>query len=125
MKLRDRIFWILKGILFGIFFAALFSLVVRALWNWLCPELFHLPPLGVLQAFGLVILSRLLLGHFAGNHPSPHRPWFPRRGPLDADDPRRDISHWGKYGTWWKAEGRDRYYAWLQEGKDASDRERS
>lgn len=116
MKLRDRIVWILKGILFGLLFAALFSLAVRVLWNWLCPELFHLPALSLLQAFGLIVLSRLLLGRFGAHHPhhSP-RPWPFRKGAdfFGKDDPRRDITQWGRYGAWWKAEGHERYEAWL------------
>lgn len=35
---------------------------VMYLWNWLMPELFHLPVIDVYQAFGLVVLSKLLFG---------------------------------------------------------------
>jgi hypothetical protein len=34
---------------------------VKWLWNWLCPEIFGLPVISVLQAWGLTMLSSLLL----------------------------------------------------------------
>jgi len=40
---------------------ALLSLATQWLWNALVPELFHGPTLTFLQAFGLLVLSRLLL----------------------------------------------------------------
>ncbi len=51
------------GIIAAIFFAALFAIIVRALWNWLMPAIFGLTTtISYLQAFGLVILTRLLVG---------------------------------------------------------------
>jgi len=43
-------------------FAALFGLVVMALWNWLMPALFGIKTVGYWQALGLVLLSRILFG---------------------------------------------------------------
>jgi hypothetical protein len=34
---------------------------VMWLWNWLCPVIFGLPPIGFFQAVGLSVLSSLLI----------------------------------------------------------------
>jgi hypothetical protein len=53
---------------------AVFSALVMLLWNWLAPALFHLPAITLLQAFGLLVLSRILFGSFGGGHGGP-RHW--------------------------------------------------
>ena len=40
--------------------------LVMGLWNWLVPALFRGPPIGYLQALGLLVLSRLLIGGWRG-----------------------------------------------------------
>ena len=68
----DRKFWLLRGLRF-IFFAALFVLAAvlatQALWNWLMPDLFRLPTIGLAQTLGLLMLSRILFGGFRGGRP--------------------------------------------------------
>ncbi len=56
---------ILRGVGMVLLFVAAFLLMgfaVMHLWNWLLPDLFHLPLININQAFGLVILSKLLFG---------------------------------------------------------------
>jgi hypothetical protein len=50
----------------GLAFAALFSLAVMALWNWVLPAVTGLPEINFLQAAGLLALSRILFGGFGG-----------------------------------------------------------
>ena len=61
----DRKFWLLRGLRFFLF-AALFVTVAifatQALWNWLMPDLFHLPAISLGQTLGLLVLSRILFG---------------------------------------------------------------
>lgn len=38
------------------------GLFVYFLWNWLIPDLFHLPVIDYLQAVGLVVLCKVLFG---------------------------------------------------------------
>ena len=68
----DRKFWLLRGLRF-FFFAALFVtaavLITQALWNWLMPDLFRLPTIGLAQTLGLLMLSRILFGGFRGGRP--------------------------------------------------------
>ena len=43
-----------------------FGFAVMWLWNWLMPDLFGLRPIGFWQAFGLLLLARLLFGGVRG-----------------------------------------------------------
>ena len=61
--------WIKRGI--GIAFAVIagvfiFGFVVMYLWNWLMPELFGLKVITYCQAFGILVLSKILFGGFKG-----------------------------------------------------------
>ena len=47
---------------------ALFPLVVMYLWNWLVPAVFAGPTVTYWQAFGLLILARILVGGLGGGH---------------------------------------------------------
>jgi len=52
-----------------VLFAALVGFVVMSLWNWLMPMIFGLTKISYWQAWGLLILGRLLVGGFRmGNH---------------------------------------------------------
>ena len=60
---------ILKGISFALLGIGVFLLVtyvVMRLWNWLIPSLFNGPKLRFIQALGLFLLVRLLVG-FGGH----------------------------------------------------------
>lgn len=65
----DRKFWLLRSLRFFLF-AALFItaavFITQYLWNWLVPELFNGPAIGLAQTFGLLLLSRILFGGFGG-----------------------------------------------------------
>ena len=64
--------FVARGIVFGIFFAGLFSLIVFLLWNWLMPPIFGLTTINYFQAVGLLILSKILFFgfHRRGGPPS-------------------------------------------------------
>ena len=47
-------------------FVFVFGGIVMLLWNWLLPPLFGWPRITLLQAFGLLVLCRLLFGGFGG-----------------------------------------------------------
>lgn len=51
---------------FGLVALGVFGLLVMSLWNWLMPALFGVRSITFWQAFGLLILSRILFGHFGG-----------------------------------------------------------
>ena len=98
-------------VVIGVFFATLFALVfgflVKGLWNWLMPELFGLSTVTYWQAFGILILGKLIFG---GPHPHHERPPKPVRDRLrrwhgvprageDTPDPER-------FDRFWQEEGR-------------------
>jgi hypothetical protein len=53
-------------VIFALVFFAVLGFVVMSLWNWLAPALFGWKLIGYWQAVGLIILSRILFGGFAG-----------------------------------------------------------
>jgi hypothetical protein len=60
----------IAGVGFAVVFALVFGLIVKILWNWLMPAIFGLGEITFWQAFGIVLLAKLLFG--AGHGPS-HR----------------------------------------------------
>ncbi len=52
---------------------AVLSLVVMLLWNWLVPQLFGGPFITYLQSFGLLVLTKILLGGFGRHFEDIHR----------------------------------------------------
>jgi hypothetical protein len=62
--------FIAGGIGLAILFAGLFSFLVFLLWNWLMPAIFGLTTITFFQAFGLLVLSKILFfGFHRGGHP--------------------------------------------------------
>jgi hypothetical protein len=57
MKLSTIIAW---AIALSIAVSVFYSIPVWFLWNWLMPEVFGLPKISFVQAFGICILSTLL-----------------------------------------------------------------
>jgi len=58
--------------------AGVFGLLVKSLWNWLMPMLFSARPITYWQAWGVLILSRILLGSFHGGGARHDRRWRAR-----------------------------------------------
>jgi len=64
MRRKWMFFLIPPGI---VLFVAIFGELVMHLWNWLMPALFGWHTIGFWQAFGLLILCRILFGGFGGH----------------------------------------------------------
>jgi hypothetical protein len=114
------------GVVFAVFFAFLFGLVVKVLWNWLMPALFGLGTITFWQAFGLVLLAKILFGghgHGHKDHDGRHerylREKFKRfswaggesgeKGPIPGNGGR-----WRHFRHFWQEEGRAAFEAYLQ-----------
>ena len=52
--------WIVAGIFFGALFIVGYILAIKALWNWLVPDLFGGSEITLWQTIGLVALIKLL-----------------------------------------------------------------
>jgi hypothetical protein len=59
---RFRMFKALKIVVFVALALLVFGFVTEHLWNWLMPSIFGLKAITFLQALGLVVLSKILLG---------------------------------------------------------------
>ncbi|HAE22717.1 MAG TPA: hypothetical protein DCG47_10405 [Spirochaetaceae bacterium] len=59
---------VLGGIALAVLFAFLFGWIVMLLWNWLMPEIFGLTVISYWQAWGLVLLSHILIKPGYGGH---------------------------------------------------------
>ena len=59
---RHRMLRALKFFVFAVLAAAVLSLVVMSLWNWLMPAIFGSRLITFWQALGLLVLARILFG---------------------------------------------------------------
>jgi hypothetical protein len=64
---------------------SVFGFVVMTLWNWLMPHLFGVPVITFWQAWGLLLLSKILFGSFHGQQGESRRHWR-----------RRMLARWEK-----------------------------
>jgi len=71
MTARQKRLW--KFAPLAILGLAVFGFVVMYLWNWLVPDLFGGHTIGYWQAWGIIILSKILFGGFSGR--SEHGVW--------------------------------------------------
>jgi len=107
---------VILGVLAAAAFALAFGWFVMLLWNWLMPVIFGLGAISYWQAFGIVVLAKLIFGAVGGGRGHDRR-WHA---------PRHDWKH----GDWGWREGRSsgperwRYWRefWEQEGREAFDR---
>jgi hypothetical protein len=80
---------ILGGIVFGTAAIFVFGFVTMKLWNGLVPDLFHGPVITLCQAFGILILGKILFGGFRGGCGWGGRGCCGSRG-----------GYWGGHGRW-------------------------
>lgn len=59
-RVIKRVGFIIGGIILAAALAFLFGFIVLYLWNWLMPEIFGLPTISYIQAWGLVLLCHIL-----------------------------------------------------------------
>lgn len=100
----------LLGVAGAAVFALAFGYFVMLLWNWLMPAIFHLGTIGYWQAFGIVILAKLIFGSVGGGAGRHRGRWHRHGGPRD--DWGGDK--WRFYHDFWKEEGKaafDRFAA--------------
>jgi hypothetical protein len=75
--------------------------LIELLWNWLMPALFGLRTIGIWQALGLFLLSRILFGGWGGpdKHHRYHHGHGCRpgpRGPFTEEERERFRQEWGR-----------------------------
>jgi hypothetical protein len=111
------------GITFAGLFALVFGFLVKWLWNWLMPELFGIVEITYWQAFGLVILAKLLFTGFMPKHPDSRKGgdffdhhWKPSRHPFARFNERAGTSQdkWNYYRKFWEDEGSDAFEKYVK-----------
>ena len=112
---------VIGGIIIAILFAFIFGYVVKYLWNWLMPTIFHLPLISYWQAFGIVILAKILFSGF-GKHTHNHGFKKARYHMMHEEfskhmgiDCRED---WRHYHDFWKDEGKKAFEDYLKRVKE-------
>jgi hypothetical protein len=103
------------GLAFAVAFALVFGLVVKLLWNWLMPALFGLGEISYWQAFGIVILAKILFsgfGHRVGNRHEPFRSKFREHWPFSME--RIERKDWRHYRDFWQDEGKSAFEAYVR-----------
>lgn len=96
------------GVILAAAFALVFGLVVKLLWNWLMPAIFGLETITYWQAFGIVLLAKLLFGGFGHHHrlngEDRHlKLHFQKSGSRSGQG---DRDRHGDYHEFWEKEGR-------------------
>jgi hypothetical protein len=122
-KVFHIIGWTVMGLLFAALFALVFGFVVKWLWNWLMPALFGLGAITYWQAFGIVLLAKLLFGGFGGHHRSDHDHFSSRfhdrwHGFFGAEredwSPELERKYNRHYRQFWREEGKKAFEDYLQ-----------
>lgn len=90
-------FWIIGGIIFTLVFAFVFAVIVMLLWNWLMPTIFGLPVITYWQAWGLILLSHILVKGHGFKYGSQYREARLKEKFRDRIHDRMDFEHWKDY----------------------------
>jgi hypothetical protein len=137
-KRGSKVFRIFGFTLMGLCFAALFALIfgflVKWLWNWLMPAVFGLGVITYWQAFGIVLLSKLLFGSFGGHHKKDHdhfgSKFHLKRHTFFGDEgeewsPETERKYHRYYRQYWREEGKKAFDDYIQriESKEKSEKD--
>ena len=105
---------VVLGVIGAALFALVFGWLVMILWNWLMPVIFHLGVITYWQAFGIVILAKLIFGAVGGGRPGGrHNPW--KGGPGHWGGPHgRGRDDWRWYREFWEQEGKQAFERFVE-----------
>ena len=121
--------YVLWGIL-GVAAIAGFGFVVMWLWNWLIPEIFGLGEITFWQAFGIIIMARLLFTGLRMYPPHPHRSRFKGFNGHISDHKRAFFvkdgdfkfspRNWRHYKEFWEEKGKAAYEEYVKKAEEKS-----
>jgi len=106
------------GVVLAVVFAFLFGFVVKLLWNWLMPAVFGLAAITFWQAFGLILLAKILFGGHGHGHKKSDFTGEKAFGPF-AKKNRGDGLEWGRFREFWDTEGKKAFEDYLQNSAGA------
>lgn len=109
---------VVAGVIGAAVFALAFGWFVQLLWNWLMPGIFGLGTIGYWQAFGLVILGKLIFGSIGGHggRPRPSRAPWEKHGPWVPPEHDRGWGRerWGYWKDYWNEEGKEAFERYVR-----------
>lgn len=123
------------GVALAALFALLFGILVKVLWNWLMPAVFGLPTITFWQAFGLVLLAKILFGAFGhSRHDHDRREdrhfhlrfkKFVQGGASDRDGVPApgNGGKWKQFRRYWEEEGQAAFDSFLKRKEAEGDKE--
>lgn len=103
-KVMRVLAYVALGIIAAALFAVVFGFVLKWLWNWLMPDIFGLRQISYWQAFGLLVLAKLLFGRFSHQDHDHHDHVFKRGFFHGHEDRFGRRKRWGECGPG-RAEG--------------------
>ena len=95
---------VIAGVLAAGAFALAFGWFVMLLWNWLMPAVFGLGAITYWQAFGIVVLAKLIFGAVGGRGGHDRRWHRDKNGRGHGD--WRGPERWRHWREFWEQEGR-------------------
>ena len=98
------------GVIMAALIALVFGVLVKALWNWVMPPVFGLGTVTYWQAFGLLVLGKLLFGSVRG---SSGRGFGGRRERMRMEAEHWGPANWHQFREYWQTEGRSAFDAYL------------
>lgn len=124
-KVLKIIGMVIAGLFTAVILAFLFGYFVQWLWNWLMPQIFHLRKISFWQAFGLVLLFKLLFGHLDTEHDHNHHihhskghTGFEKHWNWDCEHCNGNYEDWSYYEGWWKHEGKEAFESYVARKKN-------
>jgi hypothetical protein len=130
----------IAGVIFAALFALVFGFLVKWLWNELMPVIFGVKQITYWQAFGIIVLAKLLFGCFGAHHRGHHRfhkrhdshdrirRYMWRCGDNDEEDelwkPKGSHKNWKYYDQYWKEEGKAAFEAYIDKIKPEKEEEK-
>lgn len=109
---------VIGGIFTAVALGFLFGWLVMLLWNWLMPLLFGIKVITYWQAFGIVLLSKLLFGSIHHGGKKHHGCWSHHHiNKCKSDEdwmPAGDYRNWKHYHKYWKERGKEDFESYLR-----------
>jgi hypothetical protein len=129
---------VVAGIVGALVFALAFGYFVMLLWNWLMPSLFGISKIYFWQAFGIILLARLIFGTVGHHGPLHHRGHnrhhhhyryhhWNRDCQWDEDDEwylKGGWKGWRHYDEWWHNEGKTAFENYIENKKNNGEQEK-
>jgi hypothetical protein len=107
---------VVMGVVGAAVFGLAFGYFVKLLWNWLMPAIFHLGTITYWQAFGIVILSKLIFGGIGGggHRGGPHGRRGRRNGPFARGHGEERGGDWSSWREFWNDEGKEAFRRYVE-----------